>query len=120
MSNDRCHDCNALPGELHEAGCDVERCACCEGQRIGCDCKGAKRKQRRPWTGEWPGVVECREMGFWCRDLFADGTPALTMPWPIPDGFRWHVKCEAGDPGAHEDLNRYTRYVGCRSGCTCR
>ena len=35
----RCHDCNVLVGEVHYEGCDVERCAHCLKQAIGCDCK---------------------------------------------------------------------------------
>ena len=34
----RCHDCGAMPGELHKTGCDTERCAMCGGQFIACDC----------------------------------------------------------------------------------
>jgi hypothetical protein len=31
-----CHDCNAGPGTPHHAGCDVERCAECGNQMLGC------------------------------------------------------------------------------------
>lgn len=36
--NGRCHDCNIIHGHIHHAGCDVERCPCCKGQLITCDC----------------------------------------------------------------------------------
>lgn len=31
-----CRDCQARPGQPHEAGCDVARCTVCGGQRITC------------------------------------------------------------------------------------
>ena len=36
--NNRCHDCDVLPGEVHHEGCDVERCPFTGKQRITCDC----------------------------------------------------------------------------------
>jgi hypothetical protein len=37
-SDKRCHDCDCLEGELHDRGCDMERCPFCGGQLISCDC----------------------------------------------------------------------------------
>lgn len=34
-----CHDCAAIKGQFHCSGCDVEQCARCKGQRLGCECK---------------------------------------------------------------------------------
>jgi hypothetical protein len=31
-----CHDCGAKEGELHELGCDMERCPVCNIQAISC------------------------------------------------------------------------------------
>lgn len=33
-----CHDCGVNPGELHQLGCDAERCCLCGQQLIGCNC----------------------------------------------------------------------------------
>lgn len=79
-----CPDCDVEPNEPHLEGCDVERCATCGGQKISCDCEPL------PWTGEWPGVAECREFGWYCVMRPGEG---------------W-VRCGKDDPGATEDLNR--------------
>ncbi len=38
--NKRCHDCGIMnkEGNIHHAGCDMERCPRCDGQLIGCGC----------------------------------------------------------------------------------
>ena len=33
-----CHDCRVMEGELHQHGCDMERCPFCGGQLISCPC----------------------------------------------------------------------------------
>lgn len=113
-----CHDCGAAPGEFHKPGCDVERCARCGGQTISCGCIygidvehmeerhpniysggptdtmyrvwdrewGAKRL---PWTGIWPGAVQARLKGLFCR-------------WTN----RGWQACNQHDEGARGDLNR--------------
>jgi hypothetical protein len=35
----RCHDCAALPGHYHHAGCDWEECPRCHKQLLGCECE---------------------------------------------------------------------------------
>jgi len=110
-----CHDCGVAPGEFHTPGCDVERCAMCGYQAIGCDCiykvsgidvdtmedptdemyerfdaEIEKLGGRLPWTGHWPNLTECQEYGFWCY-------------WV--EGKGW-VECSKDHPEAREDLNR--------------
>ncbi len=73
--------------------------------------------KREPWSGEWPGKAECRELGFYCRDIAPDGTP-YTRPYTAEEvlggKIKFHVPCNKGDSGAHEDLNRLAQHI---SGC---
>lgn len=134
MSNKNCPDCNVAPGEIHDHGCDVERCPICKMQLIGCNCiyklngmnpsyleeehpdiymNGPTEKMYKvfdkeveklggflPWTGEWPGVLECRERGWYCQDGHGPH-------------YRWgsFCPCPPDAPGAIEDLNRWVRFV---------
>jgi hypothetical protein len=115
----KCHDCGVAPGELHQLGCDVERCLLCGGQAISCSCiyrindadqeageatdkmwekfdAVVKEKGGRlPWTGEWPGAAECIEFGWYSR---------VRTPADGPGDY-WMV-CKADDPGAGPNLNR--------------
>ncbi len=34
----KCHDCGVPEGQIHEYGCDMERCPFCGRQLISCDC----------------------------------------------------------------------------------
>lgn len=117
-----CHDCGVLPGEAHPNGCDVARCLWDGGQQIQCSGSLASQVCRilrehghddlaedvadyldledddhdcgeDIWTGTWPGVLECREYGFWCTD------PRHPPMRP----------CPPDTPGASEDLNRLFR-----------
>jgi len=62
-----CPDCGVAPGEIHHAGCDVERCSVCGGQRLSCACADASIDQHDPafsrWTGFWPGSLEALALG---------------------------------------------------------
>ena len=57
-----CHDCSAKPGQVHDFGCDVERCSYCGGQRMCCGCEPHDGKFAR-WTGIWPGFAEALALG---------------------------------------------------------
>lgn len=75
------------------------------------DAEVEKRGGYTTWTGEWPGVAECRERGWYAQDGHG----------PDP---RWgsFCPCSADTPGAIPDLNRLawfyatgedTKYDGC-------
>jgi hypothetical protein len=38
--DEKCHDCNAIKGQPHHPGCDMERCPWCKDQAITCNCGG--------------------------------------------------------------------------------
>lgn len=92
-----CGDCGVDPGTLHDAGCDVERCPECGGQMIGCGCHPEDTwpadSERMPWTGIWPGEMECIEFGWYSK-------------WAVGPGW---VRCEKDSPEATPDLNRLGR-----------
>lgn len=76
-----CGDCGVTPGQMHEENCDVARCKNCGMQLLlhsGCE-----EPENTLWTGIWPGVVECRVLG-----------------WYTDENSFW---------GRTEDLNRYVR-----------
>ncbi len=73
-----CHDCGADPGRQHIGGCDVARCAYTGKQYISCcdvviledgsyDFRMPTDHECHPdvWTGEWPGVGDCRRLGWY-------------------------------------------------------
>lgn len=51
--------------------------------------------QEQLWTGEWPGYVECREFGWYCRERPVQST-----------GHGFWMRCNADDEAARPDLNR--------------
>ena len=90
-----CPDCHVKPDQPHMEGCDVERCTVCHGQRLSCACCGHE-PEKAVWTSEWPGVAECRALGWYCR---------------VPPGETQSRPCAPGEPGAREDLNRYAVFA---------
>lgn len=57
LTHHRCHECGCREGELHERGCDAERCPFCGNQLISCGCcyihlgydLGRHQTARRRW-----------------------------------------------------------------------
>jgi hypothetical protein len=88
MEKTTCPDCGCTVGNYHLDGCDVEPCAECGGQRLSCGCESETRLR---WSGEWPGVAECREFGWYAK---------------LNPGGPGYVPCSANEKGAMEDLNR--------------
>jgi hypothetical protein len=117
--SEACPDCGAAINQVHASGCDVERCTVCGGQRLSCEC--ARTTAHDPWEarwrGEWPGALECRERGWYAKFFRAEeldelraSDPAelarlMALPARPTTVGRW-VACDAGEPGAIEDLNR--------------
>jgi len=91
----RCPDCHCKVGEAHKPGCDIEQCAECGMQSIGCHCR---TKKVILWQGEFHGKADCRRLGFYCKARSSDPR----------DGW---IACDKSDPEAREDLNRL--YVFC-------
>jgi hypothetical protein len=90
-----CPDCGVAVGRLHRDGCDVETCPLCGRQALGCGCPEAKFRaaRRMPFSGEWPGARECRDLGWYSRMVPGQG----------------RVPCGPDDEDATEDLNRLAR-----------
>lgn len=87
-----CPGCGVSPGYRHSENCDVARCNLHGTQYFSCDfCVEYDQydneivlfpdAQPTIWTGEWPGVAECREFNMYVYDF-------------------------PGIPGKSEDLNR--------------
>jgi hypothetical protein len=91
-SRELCPDCFVHPGSLHHYGCDIERCRECGFQLLTCGCT-INEAERLLWTGEWPGLADCRELGFYLK-IVTD---------------KEIYECDKDTIGAEEDLNRLAR-----------
>ncbi len=77
-----CHDCDAKPGEIHEDGCDTERCSVCGGQRLQCDCPDHDAAFAR-WSGFWPGFLEAKELGLDLNQFYIGGYEKIIFVKPL-------------------------------------
>jgi hypothetical protein len=102
MKRLNCHDCGANPGELHDLGCDTERCPECGGQIISCGCFNADKEgnwdfekldkyEREKWTG-----IMYEE-----AHLYAEEHD-LWVYWDEEKGW---AKCDRNHPDSRQDLN---------------
>lgn len=67
-----CPDCGVKPGEIHQPGCDVERCSVCGNQRLMCDDENHDPQFSR-WTGFWPGKLEADALGIDLNQFYEQG-----------------------------------------------
>jgi hypothetical protein len=75
-----CHDCGAHEGEIHQWGCDMERCPQCGGQLISCGCVYKILGPLYGWTyipavyiSEPPYVVSVHETDGLPPEIYEDG-----------------------------------------------
>ena len=62
---------------------------------------GTATPPMQTWTGEWPGVAECREWGWYARWTLVTAYSRYGRPDSGPEEC-----CGPDNPDAHEDLNR--------------
>ena len=119
-----CGGCGAKPGELHQPGCDVERCVLCGGQANSCSCvyevnglEEGDLEEEHPTVYKYGpteamlAVLEEEEEKHGGRLPWTGEYPGRTecrefgwySKWVEGEGW---VRCEKDDPGAGPDLNR--------------
>jgi len=93
MKEKRCHDCGCREGELHQFGCDMERCPFCGGQLITCNCM---------YKHFYPGFDRRLECSGLPLEVYRNGPPedveeqwleVITKEGRIPY-IRWPNHCE--------------------------
>lgn len=69
---DKCPECKAKAGEIHQHNCDIERCSVCGGQLLTCHCDGHDKQFAR-WTGFWRGELECKALNMDLNTFYMTG-----------------------------------------------
>lgn len=116
-----CRDCGVFPGELHQPGCDLERCPSCGGQMISCNCiytfngidpetmedthpdiyeHGPTEAMCEAWDKVW-GSRRMRWTG-----EYPGADQAREFGWYCRMGAHGWEPCGPDDEGATEDMNR--------------
>jgi hypothetical protein len=69
MKTAYCPKCGVDPGHFHKPDCCAEQCPYCGWLREGgiCECNPPPLDDRIRWSGEWQGIEECREYGFYTK-----------------------------------------------------
>ena len=74
----KCHACGVEEGQLHQLGCDMERCPFCGGQLISCNCPYEKLGiDNRPGTYAYERGLSTLQMIDWENKLKRKGR----IPW---------------------------------------
>lgn len=121
----KCHDCGVEEGQLHELGCDNERCPFCGGQLISCSCRYIKLGFHYNWNESFCGLP---------KDIYKNGLPPhLEETWesileakgrvPFIDYPIVCAKCGAVDPELFQvPTPEWERYIeiGHRGNVLCR
>ena len=79
---DKCPECKAKAGEIHQHNCDIERCSVCGGQLLTCHCDGHDKQFAR-WTGFWPGYLESKELNLDLNSFYGMGLQKIVFVKPI-------------------------------------
>jgi len=139
MLDGECGDCGVVEGQLHKHGCDMERCAYCNGQLISCACAykmlGYNYDFNAPYSGLPPKIyhdgLSEKEYTKWLAMVDAYGRiPHIIMPnmcgrcgklWPemfrVPDEeWRFYLGIDESLMLCHDCYDRIKQLIDARSG----